>query len=111
MNVNRRAFFSAFLLARPTQTTSIRVVVLETFGFGRTTRAILVHHAEPETRDRFAQCLQEHPKYTIRVRNKSGQEVPGTIFRVRMCFGRGLILLEKPIQISEQDPLTITGSF
>lgn len=111
MNMNRRAFFSALLLARPIQTASIRVAVLETFGFEQAPRAILVHHAEPATRDRFAQWLREHPKYTIRVRNKSGEEVPGTIFRVRMCFGRGLILLEKPIQIREQDSLTVVGLF
>src|SRR5258706_12215107 len=110
MTINRRAFFAAILFAGPTQTASLRVQVLETFGSSEGSSAILVHHAEAATRERFAQWLQAHPKHTIRVRMKSGEEVSATIFRVRMCFGRGLILLEKPLQIRERDVLTIVVS-
>jgi hypothetical protein len=109
MNVTRRVFFSALLFARSTQTSSLRVVVLETFGIGGVCTAALVHHAEPATRDRFAQWLRSHPRNAIRVRSKTGEEVSATIFRVRMCFGRGLILLEKPIPIRERDVLTVVG--
>jgi len=109
MNVTRRVFFSALLFARSTQAFPLRVVVLETFDIGGACTAALVHHAEPATRDRFAQWLRAHPRNAIRVRSKTGEEVSATIFRVRMCFGRGLILLEKPIPIRERDVLTVVG--
>ena len=109
MNITRREFLS-LLLARPEQTTSFRVTVLETFDIARASTAVLVHHADSASRDEFAHWLQSHPRLAVRVRSKTGEEVPATIFRVRLCFGRGLILLEKPIQIRERDSLTVGGS-
>ena len=106
MNITRRMFFS-ILLARPGQTTSLRVAILERFDIGRATTAALVHHADADAREAFAQWLQAHPRSAIRVRSKTGEEVPAIMFRVRMCFGRGLILLQKPIQIRERDVLTV----
>ena len=106
MPINRRVFFSS-LLAPAIQQASIRVAVLETFGDGQTSSAVLVHHAEPASRDLFARWLQLHPKSLVRVRTESGLEVIATIFRVRMCFGRGLILLGKPLQIHERDVLNL----
>jgi hypothetical protein len=110
MTIDRRVFFAALVFARAAQTTSHRVAVLETFGTDRAVVAVLVHHSEPATRDRFAQWLQTHPKHPIRLRTKTGEEVAATIFRVRMCFGRGLILLEKPMPILESDLLTVIAS-
>jgi hypothetical protein len=106
MPINRRVFFSS-LLARAIQPASLRVAVLETFGDGQTSSAILVHHAEPASRDLFARWLQMHPKSLVRVRTENGLETAATIFRVRMCFGRGLILPGKPLQIHERDVLTL----
>ena len=106
MSINRRAFFY-LLIARPTQLMSVRVAVLETFDIGQASAAVLVHHAEAAERDRFARWLQALSKTAIRVRSKTGEEAPARIFRVRMCFGRGLILLEGPMQIHERDVLTI----
>jgi len=106
MIISRRLFFS-LLLVRPRQTFSLRVAVLETFALGEKASAILVNHAEPAERDQFARWLQTHPRSSIRVRSKTEPEAEAAIFRVRMCFGRGLILLTKPIKISEGDVLTI----
>src|SRR5215831_13625494 len=106
MLINRRVFFSS-LLARAIQPASVRVAVLETFGDDQTSSAILVHHAESASRDVFARWLQMHPKSLVRVRTESGPEVAATIFRVRMCFGRGLILLGKPLRIHERDVLIL----
>ena len=107
MNINRRRFLS-ILLVHPSQTQSIRIAVLETFKIDDSCVALLVHHAEPETRDVFAKWLQAHPKATIRVRRQGGQEVMATIFRVRMCFGRGLILLQSALPVREREILTMT---
>ena len=106
MNFNRRMFFS-LLFARPAQTASVSVAVLEVFDDGQAGIAVLVHHANSATRDAFAGWLQSHPKSAVRVRSKTGEEAPGRIFRVRMCFGRGLILFDRPIQIRERDVVTI----
>jgi len=106
MMINRRMFFSV-LFARPLQSMPLRVAVLETFNTGTTSAAVLVHHAEAAARDAFAQWLQAHPNAAIRIRRETGEEAPATIFRVRMCFGRGLILMQKAIRIQERDVLTV----
>jgi hypothetical protein len=107
MKMNRRRFLS-ILLARPSQTQSVRIAVLETFKVDDACVALLVHHAEPETRDVFANWLQAHPSAAIHVRRQDGPEFPATIFRVRMCFGRGLILLQSRLAVGEREILTMT---
>ena len=106
MNINRRLFFS-LLLVQPRQTSSLRVAVLETFAINEKVSAVLANHAGPAERDTFARWLQAHPKSTVRIRNRAGQETAATIFRMRMCFGRGLILLSQPITVREGEVLTI----
>jgi hypothetical protein len=69
--------------------------------------AVLVNHANPADRDPFAQWLQTHPRSIGRIRNNAGQETAASIFRVRMCFGRGLVLLNQPITIREGEVLTL----
>ena len=72
--------------------------------------AVLVNHADAAERDQFARWLQAHPRSAVKIRNKAGQETAATIFRVRMCFGRGLLLLNQPITVREGEVLTmITG--
>jgi len=106
MIFNRRKFLFLFF-ARPARPTSIQVAVLETFAAGRDASAALVHHADDATRDAFARWLQANPKTAIQVRDPVGHEMSATIFRVRMCFGRGLIVFEKPIRLAEREILTV----
>lgn len=106
MNISRRLFFS-LLFVRPVQSVSLRVAVLETFAMNDRVSAILVNHADPAERDQFARWLQAHPKSAAHLRNQPGQETAVTIFRVRMCFWRGLILLDQPITIREGEILTL----
>jgi hypothetical protein len=106
MNINRRLFFS-LLLVRPTQSVSLRVAVLETFAMNEKVSAVLVNHANPAERDPFARWLRAHPRSAVKIRNGAAQETAATIFRVRMCFGRGLILLNQPIPVREGAVLTI----
>jgi len=95
------------LLVRPPQFNSLQVSVLEVFAFDDKTRAILVNHGSPSSRNQFAQWLQAHPQFSIRIRSRTEPEAEATIFRVRMCFGRGLILLSKPITIREAEVLML----
>lgn len=106
MKITRRQLL-CLLLVQPSQSTSLQVSVLEVFVIDDQTRAILVNHASPSSRDQFARWLQANPRSRIRVRNKAGEEREAAIFRVRMCFGRGLILLSQPITIREGEVLTL----
>jgi len=106
MNINRRVFFS-LLFARSVQATPVSVRVLEVFDNGNTWTAALVHHTDYDTRSKFADWLQSHPNSPIRVRIGAGKEAAATIFRVRMCFGRRLIVFQSPTRIRERDVLTI----
>jgi len=108
MLISRRTFVS-LLLARPVQKASLSAEVLEAFEEGNGSLVVLVHHADPATRGAFAEWLQSHPRSSVHVRTRTGEEAAGKMFRVRMCFGRGLILLEKPLQVRERDVLTIGG--
>jgi hypothetical protein len=108
MKFNRRIFFSALLFTRPTQSKSLAVEVIETFEIEGRTTAVLAHHIDPLSRDRFADWLRSHPKSTVRIRSNAGQETTATVFRVRMCFGRALILLNESLRIQERDTLSIS---
>jgi hypothetical protein len=106
MSINRRQLLY-LLLVRPPQSTSLQVSVLEVFAIDDKTRAILVNHASESSRNGFAQWLRTNPKARLRIRSATGEETDATIFRVRMCFGRGLILLSQPITIREGEVLTL----
>jgi hypothetical protein len=74
---------------------------------GERSRALLVHHAEPSDREIFGDWMRNHSNSSVRVRTSAGEEGNAIIFRVRMCFGRGLILLDRPMRFHERDALTI----
>jgi hypothetical protein len=109
MTMSRRVFFASLLLAKSAQSKTIRVAVLETFTSAAGAMALLVHHENTKTRDIFAEWLQKHSRADVRIRSDHEQESTAKIFRVRMCFGRGLVLLEKPLPIKERDILTIVS--
>jgi hypothetical protein len=106
MKLNRRAFLT-LLVAPPKAAESLQAAVLETFGNGNSTRAILVHHADPAKREVFGNWMRNHLQSTVRIRAQTGDEETAVIFRVRSCFGRGLILLDRPMQVRERDILMI----
>ncbi len=108
MKINRRAFIS-LVFATPLQTTQLSVAVLEVFESGQGVMAVLVRHAAAVERDRFANWLRSHPKSAVRVRTTSGADAPGTLFRVRMCFGRGLIIFQTRMNVRERDVLSVTA--
>jgi hypothetical protein len=106
MNFNRRVFIS-LLVARPTSATPLDVEVLETFDFDGEAVAVLVHHADEASRQNFATWLQQNPKSSARIRTRSGFETKASVFRVRMCFGRALILPREPLQTRRGELLTL----
>jgi hypothetical protein len=106
MDISRRVFISVFLF-RPVQKNTLSAGVQEVFEDASGTLAALVHHAEPAAREAFGEWLRSHPQSLVHVRTGAGEEAAGKMFRVRMCFGRGLIIFEKPVQLRERDVLVI----
>ena len=107
MTITRRAFFPLLLLARREQAGAFQVRVLEAFAINDACSAVLVHHSDSRSRDAFAQQLQTYPRRNVRIRTNAGAEVAAMMFRVRMCFGRGLILLKEPLAIQERELITV----
>ncbi len=107
--MNRRVFV-ALSLSRwiPTKPLAgFDASVLETFEMDGRSIALLVHHKDEATRELFARWLRANPASKVRIRDAAGTELSATIFRVRMCFGRALILLSQPAAIREQQAITI----
>src|SRR5262245_45193040 len=106
MKITRRAFVS-LLIAPAAQTASFPVAVLEAFENENGVVAVLVRHANPDERGRFAVWLQSNPRSSVRVHTQAGGQIAARMFRVRMCFGRGLLLFDQPVQIRERNLLRI----
>jgi hypothetical protein len=105
--MNRRQFFLRLLSQE--KSTTIEVVVMEVFSGSDGPSAFLVHHANEATRAVFAEWLRRNSGATIVCRPGNGTQIQGRIFRVSMCFGRGLILttFDPPIPIRPRDVLSI----
>jgi hypothetical protein len=106
-DMNRRVFVSMFFLRLRTQPAPVQVAVIETFDLDGKTVAMLVHHADESVRESFSTWLRSRTRSTVRMRTETGAEMTGSIFRVRMCFGRALIIPDEVIHIRERDILSI----
>jgi hypothetical protein len=107
--MNRRMFVSMLFFRPEPQPAILQVAVIETFDLPGKTAAILVHHANESDRESFAAWLRGRTGSTVRIRTKSGTETTGTIFRVRLCFGRALIVPDQAIHVGERDILSMLG--
>ena len=105
--MNRRIFLSSFLFAKPATITSLQVAVLETFDLDGKCLGILVHQANAASRQDFATWLQNNPASSVRVLTRAGFATQASVFRVRMCFGRALILPQEPMQTRRGELLTL----
>jgi|SRR5678815_1236379 hypothetical protein len=86
---------------------TIHVEVLEVFSSSSGTSALLVHHADQATRDTFANWLRRNSGRRVRCQPRNGTPIAGRIFRVSLCFGRGLILFPSPAQVRSTDILSV----
>jgi len=107
--LTRRVFISMLLLRPRRQPTPIQVAIIETFDLNGKTAAMLVHHANPFVRESFAAWLRSRTGTTVRIQTETGTEITGSIFRTRLCFGRGLIIPDQNIHIHEREMLSIVG--
>jgi hypothetical protein len=103
--LSRREFFLGWLVqGRPP---GVEVEVIEVFSASEGPSAFLVHHASESGRIAFGEWLRAHDGVAISFRSRTGTAFNGRIFRVRMCFGRGLILTRAPVIIRVKDRVMI----
>ena len=103
--MNRRQFFLAWMFQN--RSPSVEVEVMEAFATSDGPSAFLVHHASEAARTTFGEWLRAHDGARIAFRLRNGITVEGRIFRVRMCFGRGLILARAPVAVGPKDVVII----
>jgi hypothetical protein len=103
--ITRREFFLGWIAQeRPV---GIEVEVIEVFSASEGPSAVLIHHASEAGRNRFAEWLRANDGERIIFRLRNGTTVDGRIFRVKMCFGRGLILTSTPVATRAKDRASI----
>jgi hypothetical protein len=96
--MKRREFMMGGALAPslPALQNLVEVEVMEVFSSSSGPSALLVHHADEATRENFANWLRQNSGKQIVCTLQPRAETAGRIFRVSLCFGRGLILLNAP---------------
>jgi len=103
--MNRREFLFSWSI--PQSKAGLSVEVIEVFSSPDSPSALLVHHANEATRSAFSEWLRANDGKPIQCRRRDGIQFKGQIFRMRMCFGRGLVLIRSAVPISEKDVLSV----
>ena len=85
----------------------LQVEVMEVFAAASGPSALLVHHADEATREAFANWLRSNSGAQINCGLRNGSRLSARIFRVSLCFGRGLIVLREPAAVRAKDILSI----
>jgi hypothetical protein len=105
MTMNRRLFLLSWLFQ--TRTSKLQVEVIEVFMSADGPGALLIHHANEETRDAFSRWVRANSGAQISLQLPNGSKIDGRIFRVNLCFGRGLILTRSTVATRPKDILEI----
>ena len=105
VSINRREFLLGW--TRQSRSDSVEVEVMEVFAASEGPFAFLIHHANESSRNAFAAWLRAHDRARITCRLPDGTATDGRIFRVKMCFGRGLVVVSAPIRVRARDKLSI----
>ena len=93
-------------LATPQET--LEVEVMEVFSSSTGPSALLIHHVDEATRETFANWLRSNSGKQITCELRSKTTFTARIFRISLCFGRGLILVSSPaVGIAAKDILRV----
>jgi hypothetical protein len=68
---------------------------------------LLVHQSGPDSREAFSAWLHSSDGQLVRLRTPEGAAYTGRIFRVKMCFGRGLLLVSAVLNIRTKDKVQV----
>jgi hypothetical protein len=105
--MNRRQFFLGMGWSFQERPATLEVEVMEVFSASSGPSAFLVHHTSEATRNAFIEWLRTNNGTPVVCRLRDGTRLDGRIFRVGLCFGRGLILTREPAAIRARDVLSI----
>ena len=106
--MKRREFLVGSILSSATSPVqdSMRVEVMEVFSSLSGPSALLVHHSDEPTREAFANWLRRNSGKEILFQPQGEAPIDARIFRISLCFGRGLILLKNtPKRSSRERPI------
>ncbi|HJZ66725.1 MAG TPA: hypothetical protein VKF81_01165 [Blastocatellia bacterium] len=67
----------------------------------------VVHHNNAADRQRFSQLLKAESGTDVLFRRDDGRSHYGVLRRLRMCFGRGLLVFIGPVDLREGEVLTL----
>jgi hypothetical protein len=104
--MNRREFLFSWTVRQSKAGLSLEVI--EVFSSPEGSSALLVHHANEATRNAFSAWLRANDGKEVLCRGRDGFQIKGHIFRMRLCFGRGLVLTTSTVAVRLKDVLTIT---
>jgi hypothetical protein len=88
--------------ANSTAGVSCRAMEVQTDAVKRTA-VVVFHHASEADRPALADFLRAHSgaAVEITIEGSTGDATPGTVFRLKSCFGRGLLLLPAAADLKE----------
>ena len=92
----------------PVRAGSIEVEVMEVFATSNGPSAVLIHHANEAMRHTFSEWLHSNNGTPVICRSRNGVRIDGRLFRMKMCFGRGLIITNLPVTIRPREVLIVT---
>ena len=83
--------------------------VMEAFEEGRLgVRAIIFHQRDKEDGPRLGSLLLTHSGEEMELEAAGGRRLRATVFRVKSCFGRGLVMVPTAkLKLGEQDEFTL----
>ena len=108
--IQRREFLLGGAVAIPQRNMdALRVEVMEVFSPPGGPAALLVHHADEAERESFGSWLRAHSGNSVVCTLMNGTRINGRIFRISLCFGRGLILFRDSVSIRVKDILSLAS--
>jgi hypothetical protein len=70
----------------------------------------IVRQKNPDDRDRLSAWLRTHSGAEVTFATPDGHDHQGVLRRLRMCFGRGLLLFADPVTLKEGETIVIDFS-
>ena len=111
------AFSAGRVGAQSADLTKLECEVLETSGPSTSStkplaaiRYVIVRHKNSDDRERLSAWLRTHSGAEVTFSAADGRPHRGVLRRLRMCFGRGLLIFTDPVNLKEGETIIIDSS-
>jgi hypothetical protein len=68
---------------------------------------LIIRHKNAEDQKRFSDWLKSHSGAGITFTTPDGVSHQGVVRRLKVCFGRGLLIFVGPVQVKERDSIVV----